>query len=201
MFITIEGIDGCGKSTQAGLISEYLAKRVGREKVLWTREPGGWPGSEGFREILLSKELSHPWSEVFLFIADRCEHVSRVIEPGLRSGCHVLCERFNDSTLAYQSWGRGLPLVSVQQALSIVAQPVPDKTLLIDVPPGTALDRVKKRNSLDLYEKQGLEFLQRVSEGYRQLASMEPSRFIVVNGEGTPEQVFTTLRKALEEHL
>ena len=127
--------------------------------------------------------------------------MSRVIEPGLRSGCHVLCERFNDSTLAYQSWGRGLPLVSVQQALSIVAQPVPDKTLLIDVPPATALDRVKKRNSLDLYEKQGLEFLQRVSEGYRQLALMEPSRFIVVNGEGTPEQVFTTLLKALEEHL
>ena len=113
----------------------------------------------------------------------------------------MLCERFNDSTLAYQSWGRGLPLVSVQQALSIVAQPVPDRTLLIDVPPATALDRVKKRNSLDLYEKQGLEFLQRVSEGYRQLALMEPSRFIVVNGEGTPEQVFTTLRKALEEHL
>ncbi len=201
MFITIEGIDGCGKSTQARLASEYLAKRIGRDKVVWTREPGGWPGSEALREMLLSKEFSHPWSEVFLFIADRCEHVRRVIEPGLRSGCHVICERFNDSTLAYQSWGRGLPLRSVQQALSIVTQPVPDKTVLIDVCPATALDRLKKRDALDLYEKQGLEFLQRVSEGYRQLVSMDPSRFIVVNGEGTPESVFAVLRESLEEYL
>jgi dTMP kinase len=201
MFITIEGIDGCGKSTQACLLSEYLSKRVGRDKVVWTREPGGWPGSEDLREILLSKEFSHPWTEVFLFIADRCEHVGRIIEPGIGSGCHVICERFSDSTLAYQSWGRGLPLHSVQRALSIVRQPVPQKTVLIDVSPAKALDRLKKRNSLDLYEKQGLEFLQRVSDGYRQLVSMDPSRFIVVNGEGTPENVFAVIRESLEEYL
>jgi dTMP kinase len=199
LFITFEGIDGCGKSTQAGLLSEYLSRQYGSEKVLWTREPGGWPGSSCLREMLLSGELDHPWTEVFLFLADRCEHAKKIIEPTLLTGAHVLCERYDDSTLAYQVWGRGLDLGKVESAISLCGHRSPDKTILLEVSMETALKRASARSRPDRYEKEGKPFLERVREGYRFLQSREKDRFIVIDGESSPEVVFKRIFDSLEE--
>lgn len=199
LFLTLEGIDGCGKSTQARLLVDFFSTRFSEAKVVWTREPGGWPGSGCLREMLLSKELDHPWTEVFLFLADRFEHVKKVIEPAILSGTHVLCERYDDSTLAYQAWGRGLPLVQVERAIALVEHQRPEKTILIDVSVETALKRISNRPGLDRYEREGALFLERVREGYRILSSREPGRFIVIDGEAEPEQIFKEILDSLEE--
>lgn len=198
MFITFEGIDGCGKSTQALRLVEFLQQKKGAGKVLWTREPGGWPGSGHLREMLLSQELEHPWTEVFLFLADRCEHARRVIEPALEEGITVICERFDDSTRAYQVWGRGLELEKIERALLLGEYPRPDRTILLDVSVETALARVSARADLDRYEREGRSFLERVSEGYRYLAVRDTGRICQVNGEGHPEQVFGRILDSLE---
>lgn len=201
MFITFEGVDGCGKSTQARLLSEFLSSRNGSEGVVWTREPGGWPGSACLRDLLLSGELDHPWTEVFLFLADRCEHSKRVIEPALSAGAHVLCERYDDSTLAYQVWGRGLELEKVERAISLGGYRTPDKTILLEVSLETALARASKRSRPDRYEKEGKPFLERVREGYRFLQSRNRDRFIVIDGEPAPDEVFRKILDSLEEYL
>ena len=201
MFITVEGIDGCGKSTQARLLSEYLSLRFGPKRVVWTREPGGWPGSESLRETLLSGDLDHPWSEVFLFLADRCEHVKKIIEPAVLAGSHVVCERFDDSTLAYQVWGRGLQLAQVERAITLGEHLSPEKTILIDISVETALKRISSRSAPDRYEREGSRFLERVLEGYRFLEAREKERFIVINGESDPQSVFAGIRASLEELL
>lgn len=201
MFITVEGIDGCGKSTQARLMSEYFSRKFGPERVVWTREPGGWPGSGCLRETLLSGDLEHPWTEVFLFLADRCEHVKKVIEPAVLSGSHVLCERFDDSTLAYQVWGRGLPLAQVERAITLGEHLSPEKTILIDISVKTALKRISGRSGPDRYEREGSRFLERVLEGYRFLQARDKDRFIVVDGESDPQDVFEEIRANLEDFL
>jgi len=198
LFLTLEGIDGCGKSTQARLLRDFLSTRFGGARVVWTREPGGWPGSGCLREMLLSKELDHPWTEVFLFLADRFEHVKKVIEPAILTGTHVLCERFDDSTLAYQAWGRGLPLAQIERAIALVEHLTPEKTILIDVSVETAMKRISNRQELDRYEREGTQFLERVREGYHILSSREPRRFIVIDGEAGPEQVFKEILESLE---
>ena len=108
MFITFEGIDGSGKSTQARSIAGWLYKEAAHGTLL-THEPGGWDGGQVLRNMVLTEGLRHRWSEPYLFMLDRAEHVARVIQPALDSGKIVLCERYHDSTLAYQSWGRGIP--------------------------------------------------------------------------------------------
>ncbi len=109
VFLTLEGIDGCGKTTQARILVGNLASRFGDDAVLWTKEPGGWTGGEKIRDLLLKHGMQHPLSELFLFLADRCEHIREVVAPALEAGKIVVCERYTDSTLAYQSWGRKIP--------------------------------------------------------------------------------------------
>ena len=121
MFITLEGIDGCGKSTQARLLCEALSARG---TVVQTREPGGWEGGAELRSMVLGGSLKHPWSELFLFLLDRAEHAARVITPALEAGRHVVCERYHDSTLAYQVWGRGMPCTSSANATTIPRSPI-----------------------------------------------------------------------------
>ena len=123
MFITFEGIDGCGKSTQARLLFELLNKEGG---AVLTREPGGWEGGGTLRDIVLSGDLRHPWSELFLFMLDRTEHAARVIGPAISEGRHVVCERYHDSTLAYQVWGRGMPFEPLRDMAKLAALPEPD---------------------------------------------------------------------------
>ncbi|MFA7652008.1 MAG: dTMP kinase, partial [Synergistaceae bacterium] len=132
MFITFEGIDGSGKSTQASLFWKWLVEDKKRDALL-TREPGGWPGGDVLREIVISGKLKHDWSEAYLFMLDRAEHIASVIQPAIDSGRDIVCERYHDSTLAYQIWGRGLPLEIFDELARLSAFPVPDLTILFDI--------------------------------------------------------------------
>ncbi|MCF0247152.1 MAG: dTMP kinase, partial [Synergistes sp.] len=167
MFITFEGIDGSGKSTQAKMLFEYLNKNG---EALLTREPGGWEGGETLRKAVLSGSLRHRWSEFFLFMLDRAEHIARVIEPAAASGKHVICERYHDSTLAYQAWGRELPKEPLLAFSELVEFPVPDVTIFLKISPDKALSRAGKRGALDSFEKEGVSFMEKIHRGYCELA-------------------------------
>lgn len=197
MFITFEGIDGCGKSTQARLLFELLNKEGG---AVLTREPGGWEGGGALRGLVLDGGLRHPWSELFLFMLDRTEHAARVIAPAIAEGRHVICERYHDSTLAYQVWGRGMPFAPLCEMARLAALPVPDLTFFFKISPETALSRVGKRGEPDSFEREGLSFMKKVDEGYRALAAQEPRRWSVIEcGEKSPAEIFSRVKGALAE--
>lgn len=197
MFITFEGIDGCGKSTQAKKL--YDALRCRREVVL-TKEPGGWKGGEALRELVISGSLQNPWSEIFLFMLDRAEHASRVIIPSLAEGRSLLCERYHDSTIAYQAFGRGMPLEPICQMASLLSFPTPDVTVLFDILPEFALTRVSKRGRPDVFESEGFAFMNRVREGYLSLAHDDPKRWLIIEcGERTEDEIFSELKSRLSE--
>lgn len=197
MFITFEGIDGCGKSTQAKLLFELLNKEGG---AVLTREPGGWEGGGTLRDIVLSGDLRHPWSELFLFMLDRTEHAARVISPAISEGRHVVCERYHDSTLAYQVWGRGMPFEPLWEMAKLAALPVPDVTLFFKIEPALALSRVGKRGRPDSFEREGLAFMEKIDRGYRSLAEMEPRRWAVIEcGDRTPVEIFAQVKDVLAE--
>lgn len=201
MFITIEGIDGTGKTTQASNIVEFFCELVGPEKVLWTREPGDWTKGSLIRELLLHSELKHLHSELYLFLIDRCEHVSGVIMPALQEGKIVICERYTDSTLAYQVWGRGLSLQKVEALFAWSGFPVPDKTIWLDMDVREALSRVLSRGDQDRIESDGLEFLSRVRKGYIDLQGREPERIKRINAEGTIGDVKGRVQREMEPLL
>ena len=183
MFITFEGIDGAGKSTQASMLAKYLSGKYKAEVVL-THEPGGWEGGGALREMARGGALKHRWSEAFLFMLDRCEHIAQVISPSVQKGKTVLCDRYHDSTLAYQVWGRGLPLRVFDALADMVKFPVPDVTLFFDAPVGAALARASQRSRPDAFEKEGIAFMTRVRKGYITLAEREPDRWVIINCGG-----------------
>lgn len=195
MFITLEGIDGCGKSTQARLLYEALGAERG---AVLTREPGGWEGGAELRSMVLGGSLKHPWSELFLFLLDRAEHAARVITPALEAGKHVVCERYHDSTLAYQVWGRGMPFEPLRGAAELAGFPAPDVTVLFDVEPELALSRVAKRGRPDAFESEGLAFMRRIAAGYRALAAADEKRWLVIEcSERTAEEIFAEMKRSL----
>ncbi len=189
MFITFEGIDGCGKSLQAEAIAKRFWEYRGTDGIVCTREPGGWPGGGALRQILLNDELHHSWSELFIFMADRCEHVAQVIVPALKTGRVVLCERYHDSTVAYQGWGRGLPRPLLDELFRWTELPKPDYSIFLDIPVEVALTRLRKRGSLDRFERLGSDFFARVREGFLAFADADPKRWIRVDGSAIPERV------------
>ncbi len=191
MFITFEGIDGCGKSTQARLLAEHLLG-LGRQ-VVSTREPGGTILAEEVRELLLSArehEEVAPRAELLLFAASRAQHVQALIRPALERGCWVLCDRFTDSTLAYQSAGLGLD-ESFVRALNgfATAGLAPGLTLLFDVPVELAQQRrAQERAHSDRIESRGLGFQERVRQAFLEQAAREPARIVVMDAApGVPE--------------
>ena len=200
MFITLEGGDGVGKSTQARLLAEAL-RRDGHE-VLLTREPGGTPGAEALRALLLSPE--HDWcdlTEILLHFAARSEHVTRVIRPALDAGLIVVCDRFTDSTLAYQGYGAGGD-PAVIAALSGMIALRPRLTLVLEVPPEVAaLRRAARGGAGDRYEALGADFHRRVVAGFRAIAAAEPERCVIVPGDGTPESVHAAIWAAVTGRL
>jgi len=200
MFITFEGIEGSGKSTQL----RRLAERINGAIV--TKEPGGTPLADRIRAILLDSS-SHldPVAELFLFAASRRQHVVEIIKPALDRGATVLCDRFTDSTLAYQGFGR---LINLDQLRTLNAWAtdslVPDLTLLFDLPEEVGLTRARSRNAEAVqdegrFEAEDLRFHRRVREGYRTLAFAEPERFVVIDGEGSVDDVFARVVAEVEK--
>jgi dTMP kinase len=182
-FITLEGGEGAGKSTQARHLVAAFA-RAGLP-VLATREPGGTPAAERVRALLLDPELAWtPLAETLLHGAARAEHVARVIGPALAAGTHVVCDRFADSTLAYQGYGLGCDRAAIA-ALAGVIGLVPDLTLVLDLAPAETAARLAARGTgADRYERLGAGFFARVQDGFRAIARAEPERcFVIAAGE------------------
>ena len=169
MFITLEGIDGCGKSTQSERLAHWLTEQTGLETVR-TYEPGGYRGGESLRKFILESWNFCAKSELLLFLADRAEHVSKVIAPALLAGHNVICERWNESTLAYQSGGHELIQDETLKLIDACDFPEPDMKIFLDVSPELALSRIRERRKSDKFEEEGLSLMRKVAECYRELA-------------------------------
>ncbi len=203
-FITFEGGEGCGKSTQIRRLESFL-KEKGVE-VLVTREPGGTRLAELIRGLLKDEKDDPPCdrAELLLFLAARAQLVKNVILPALESGVWVLSDRFSDSTFAYQGYGRGLDLEILKIANDFACDSLkPDLTLLLDVPAEVAASRMRKREretntSADRIELAGDEFHLRLREGFRALAAAEPERIITVDASGTPDEVWEAVCRSLK---
>lgn len=191
MFITFEGIDFCGKSTQVELLKNFL---IGRNKnVHLIREPGGTEISEKIREILLDKKNNAMVmeTEIFLFSASRAQLVKEVIRPYLQKGYYVISDRFHDSSTAYQGYGRGLPVDTIMKIHNLaIGDTIPDVTFFIDIPNEVALERKAKKTHLDLdrIEVSDSLFFERVREGYLYLAEKE-KRFRIIDGTQSIEKI------------
>lgn len=202
MFITLEGPEGSGKSSQLPELAEFL--RGQGWDVLTTREPGGTLIGDQIRQILmrLDNQELHPRTEILLFLASRAQLVEQVIKPALREGKLVLSDRFGDSTLAYQGYGHGIDLATLRAMLDFATDNLkPDLTLLLDVDVEIGLQRKRKEdewNRLDAYE---LAFHQRVREGYHQLCQLEPERWRVIDAMQPKDAVQLALRQAVMRFL
>ncbi|MFS8842280.1 dTMP kinase [Synechococcus sp. W55.2] len=197
MFITLEGGEGVGKTTQQALLVERL--RQEGYACLCTREPGGTALGKTLRELLLHGDPFSPLAELLLYAADRAEHVSKVIAPALAAGQVVVCDRFTDSTLAYQGYGRGLDLEKIRQLNHLATGGLqPHLTLWLDLPPEVGLARAKARDRL---EQERLEFHRRVYQGFQALAAAEPQRIVRVDAQGSPAEVAARLWSVVEPRL
>jgi dTMP kinase len=191
MFITFEGVDGSGKSTQARLLAEHL-RASGRE-VVETREPGGTELGERVRELLLKGPTIAPWTETALFAAARAQLVDEVIRPSLARGADVVCDRYLDSSLAYQGLARGLGVERVLEFnLVVTSGLLPDRTFLLLVP----LDRAQRQRGAtpDRIEREGGDFVERVDAAYRELAGIFAQRIVSVDATASPEKIAETIR-------
>jgi dTMP kinase len=194
VFLTFEGIDGCGKSTQAELLAEELRGR-GAEVVL-TREPGGTSLGEQVRELLLHGDDVSPWAEAALFAAARAELVARVIRPALERGATVICDRYLDSSLAYQGIARGLGVERVLALnLDAIRGTLPDVTFLLVVDPEEA--RRRSGPPGDRIEREGDEFLRQVDQAYRELAGIFAGRITVIDASKSVDEVAKEVRDKL----
>ncbi len=195
MFITFEGIDGSGKSTQTALLAEAL-RTEGRE-VVSTREPGGTALGEQVRVLLLGDGSIAPWAEAALFAAARAQLVAEVIRPALARGADVVCDRFLDSSLAYQGIARGLGVEAVFGLnRAAVGDLLPDRTILLVVPLDEAGGRASSRP--DRIEGEGPGFLEQVDRAYRNLAERFPERIVALDGTGEPAEVARRIREELD---
>ena len=206
-FITFEGGEGCGKSTQIRLLADRL-RAVGKE-VLLTREPGGTALAEKIRSLVREESDDPPNSraETLLFIASRAQVVENVIRPALASGTWVLCDRFADSTFAYQGYGRGLDLEELKRINSFATGGLePDRTILLNVSPEVSAKRMRAREAAtntdaDRMEKAGDSFHYRLRQGFLELAAAEPDRFAVIQADGSVEEVEEAVWNSIQPTL
>jgi len=211
-FITFEGLDGTGKSTQIRKLA--VALRAARYEVIETREPGGTATGEKIRRVLLDSRTAglDPLAEMALMFASRAQHISEVIEPGLAAGAIVLCDRFTDSTEAYQGSGRRLgsaPVLELHRVLCGNLQP--DLTLLLDSNPHTSVSRARRRNKRDSktvgrsdenrFEQETRAFFVRVRDGFAAIAKREPGRVVTVDARGTPGQTHGKILEVVRRRL
>ncbi|BBB26213.1 dTMP kinase [Amphritea japonica] len=201
-FITLEGTEGVGKSTNLRFIESVLQQHQINYKL--TREPGGTPMAEEVRELLLANrsEQVADDAELLLVFAARAQHLERVIRPTLETGSWVLCDRFTDATFAYQGGGRGLSKDMIAQLEAVVQRGLqPDLTILLDLPVEIGLARARERGELDRFENERLGFFERVREAYLDRANADPQRFAVIDASGTLEQVQQQISEVLECYL
>ncbi len=197
-FITFEGADGCGKTTQLELLANYLKGK--NEEVIITREPGARGLGEKIREILLNYdgEVSDR-CESFLFLADRAQHIDMIVNPAVEAGKIVLCDRHIDSSVAYQGYGRGLDIEQIDRLNMLATNGRrPDLTLVFDIDVETSMKRVGKEK--DRMESAGVEFFNRVREGYLELAKQEPERICVLDATKSIEEIHSEVVKIIEEY-
>jgi dTMP kinase len=186
-FIALEGGEGAGKSTQGGLLATHL-RALGRE-VVWTREPGGTPASEAIRAIVLSRDYEglDPRAEALLFAAARGEHVAQVIRPAVERGAVVVCDRYIDSSVAYQGYGRSLGAGAVRDlSLWATGHLLPNLTILLDVDPVVGLARLSNPDRL---EAEPLEYHRAVRDGFLELAANDPSRYLTLDASGDVSEI------------
>lgn len=195
MFISFEGVDGSGKSTQVDMLVRELGPRT-----FALREPGGTEAAERIRRVLADPEAPlDVTAELLLFCAARADLVSRVIRPALERGRTVICDRFSDSTVAYQGVARGLGIPKVRSLNEIATGGLaPDLTVLLEVEPAVGLARAQ---SDDRFEAEGVLFQERVAEGYEDIARREPNRVVKVPGDGTPEEVHRRVMEVVSPRL
>jgi dTMP kinase len=208
LLITFEGVEGSGKTTQIGRLKGYLTRKGIPCKV--TREPGGCPIGESIRKILLNpdhKEMS-PLSELLLYEASRAQHVKEVIKPLLKKGGVILCDRFNDASIAYQGFGRKVDLKWVEKLNRLSSQGIkPDLTFLLDCPSDVGIKRALRRNQAskkereDRFEKEKIQFHQLVRKGYLSIAREEPDRVKVIDTRHGEEEVFEKIRQIVDNVL
>lgn len=209
MFITFEGIEGAGKSTMMALLANHM-RDLGDTPVM-TREPGGSRLGKRLRTMLLDSRMDRvsPHAELCLFLADRAQHIAEVILPALEAGQSVLCDRYVDSTIAYQGFGRGMDVADLKIINTIAAgRLMPALTILLDLPVATGIARAGERNrqegtiiSEGRFDSESLDFHERVRHGYLELARDAPERIIVINADRAPEQVYQDCAAALEKAL
>lgn len=202
LFLTLEGAEGVGKSTNIEFITQYLEQQ-GVEYVL-TREPGGTHLAEKIRDLLLAvhEEPMSELTELLLVFAARAQHLDKVIEPALASGKWVVCDRFTDATFAYQGAGRGLSVETIGQLQSMVQGELrPDLTIILDLDPEIGMERASNRGELDRFEREQQSFFRSVRQGYLDIALAEPERCMVIDAAKPLEEVKLNLLVALEQGI
>ncbi len=201
-FITIEGIEGVGKSTNVNFIAKYIID-AGFQAVV-TREPGGTPVSEAIRGIILSEfdEEMYGETELLLLYAGRFQHVENMIKPALKKGKWVVCDRFTDATYAYQGAGRGIPITKIDELYHwTLGNFEPDLTVLLDAPVDLAFERILKLRDLDRIEKEKKSFFERIRAQYLDMAKRHPERYRVVDAARPLEDVQKTIKGILDEFI
>lgn len=199
LFITFEGVDGCGKTTQMELLAKYLQDR-GYEVII-TREPGAKGLGEKIREILLhyDGEVSSR-AESFLFLADRAQHIDKIIMPAVKAGKIVLCDRHTDSTIAYQGYGRGVDIDELVMLNNLATgKSKPDLTFVFDIDIETSMSRVGKEK--DRMESAGVEFFEKVRKGYLEIAKQEPDRVKVIDSTCSIEKIAQEVKDIIDMYL
>jgi len=202
-FITMEGGEGAGKSTQCRLLKDALA-RNGRI-VVTTREPGGSPGAEEIRRLLVDGDVDRwdPMTETLLLLAARRDHVRQVIDPALRRGDWVVCDRFSDSTMAYQGYGHGLDRAMLRDlSARVLDEFAPDATLILDLPIDAGLARAADRDGgEDRYERMDRAFHERLRQGFLDIARREPDRCIVIDADADAASVHAAIMSVIDARL
>lgn len=197
MFITFEGIEGSGKSTQIQLLKEFFEKKA--QKAFFTKEPGSSEVGKKIRSVLLNKENKiFPQTEIFLIFADRVQHVQEIIKPNINEGKIVISDRYYDSSIAYQGQREGVDKTEIYELINMLDLPTPDITFLLDLPVDVGLKRAKNRASLDRFESEEISFHEDVRQNYLDLQEQNLERIVKIDALQTPDEIFSNILKKIK---